>query len=154
MTRPFALPRRGLGRLVAAVALAGGLVAAMASPANALAYDYTDPATTGCSATAITVASTAVIDSRNGANVGTVELRWSTACKTNWARVTRTDGQNALWSNVTVTRASTSDTTTFSAQGYSSIYSDQLYGQGYVVCASAMLERPNEGGAFGEGACY
>lgn len=53
--------------------------------------DGTDPHTTGCDASASTVASANLVRSTDNVVVGTVELRWSSVCKTNWARVNRTD---------------------------------------------------------------
>nr|WSX53970.1 YjfA family protein [Streptomyces sp. NBC_00974] len=66
---------------VATAALGSGF----ASTASAAAYDGQDPISSGCSASAITAASTALY--ANGARVGTVELRYSTSCRTTWVRV-------------------------------------------------------------------
>ncbi|MBB4987167.1 MULTISPECIES: DUF2690 domain-containing protein [Streptomyces] len=59
--------------------------------ASAAGYDGQDPITSGCSASAITAASSALY--AKGARVGTVELRYSTACRTTWVRV-YSDGPN------------------------------------------------------------
>jgi hypothetical protein len=66
----------------------GGLILTLAStaPASAATYDGQDPDASGCSATAKTVASATLKDG-NGAVVGSVELRYSTSCRTVWARV-------------------------------------------------------------------
>lgn len=86
-----------------------------------------DPLSTGCSADAYTVSSTAVYGT-GGANV--VEIRWSPTCKTNWARV------NWVTSNVKATQQ------TGLVQGYSSnngvnAWSKMIYSPTLCVKASA-----------------
>ncbi|MFC8508832.1 DUF2690 domain-containing protein [Streptomyces sp. NPDC057411] len=75
---------------VVAVATAA-LGAGFTGSASAAAYDGQDPVSSGCSASAITAASTALY--ANGARVGTVDLRYSTSCRTTWVRV-YSDGPN------------------------------------------------------------
>lgn len=70
---------------VAALALTAGL-AVPASAASAK-YDGKDPKTYGCDASAKTVDSKSVKAS-DGTLLGTIELRYSTACRTVWAKVT------------------------------------------------------------------
>ncbi|MGZ2362149.1 YjfA family protein [Streptomyces sp. 372A] len=72
---------------VASAALATGFTGS----ASAASYDGQDPISSGCSASAITAASRALY--AKGAQVGTVELRYSTACRTTWVRVF-SDGPN------------------------------------------------------------
>lgn len=78
-------------RIAAALALAAGLALAPARFAHAAppgaGYDYTDPAQTGCSATGVTIWSKQLRHPATGVVNGVMELRYSTACQTNWARV-------------------------------------------------------------------
>ncbi|MCL2585276.1 MAG: YjfA family protein [Streptosporangiales bacterium] len=48
--------------------------------------DGRNPNSTGCSATAITAEEVEVVDSSSGADDGELQLRYSTACRTTWAR--------------------------------------------------------------------
>ncbi len=52
--------------------------------------DGTDPIATGCANSAVTVANTPI--SIHGISLGDLQLRWSTACQTNRAKFTGTDG--------------------------------------------------------------
>ncbi|SCL26930.1 Protein of unknown function [Micromonospora pallida] len=80
-----------LPRIVAALVLAVGLALAPAGTAQAAppgtGYDYTDPAQTGCSASAITIWSKDLRHPATGVVNGVMELRYSTVCQTNWVRV-------------------------------------------------------------------
>ena len=68
--------------------LALGLAVGAAAPASAAGpWDGTDPQNTGCAANALTRWSTTLVDPRTGAAVGTMEVRWSRTCQTNWVRV-------------------------------------------------------------------
>jgi hypothetical protein len=76
-----------------AILVGVGLTAPMATATPALAAtcsgygcDYQDPVATGCSSGAYTVTSAAI--TYQGVTYGTVELRWSPTCQTNWARTT------------------------------------------------------------------
>ena len=55
-----------------------------------------DPGPTGCSAKCGTVEEVEIRDSE-GIIVGTVELRWSEICQTNWSRVCNTSDHRNLW---------------------------------------------------------
>jgi hypothetical protein len=79
-----------------AMALAAGvafLVPATASAAPAVGCsgygcDGTDPSGTGCAATAITAETKNAYESNgSGYEIGYVQLRYSTACRTVWARI-------------------------------------------------------------------
>ncbi|RAN97440.1 hypothetical protein GAR05_03560 [Micromonospora saelicesensis] len=78
-------------KITAALALTVGLVLGPAGTTQAAppgnGYDYTDPAQTGCSATGITIWSKELRHPATGAVNGVMELRYSTACETNWVRV-------------------------------------------------------------------
>lgn len=69
---------------------AAALFNAVTTPANAALYDNTNPSTTGCSGSAIT-ARQAGLNNASG-NFGLIDLRYSTSCRTAWARVTSTYG--------------------------------------------------------------
>lgn len=71
---------------VAMVAVAVGGSAAFAAPAQAATYDGTDPAATGCAASAYTARS--AYGYIGGVAHELVELRYSPTCRTTWARVT------------------------------------------------------------------
>src|SRR5262249_37962634 len=93
----MSLPHRIVSGLAAAL-LAGGTALALAAPASATSTsaaatptpallcsgsscDGQDPAATGCDATASTVDSIPT-------SFGTIDLRFSSACQTNWVRIT------------------------------------------------------------------
>jgi hypothetical protein len=63
----------------------------IAQPANAAAYDGTDPIQTGCIATARTIDT----EYLNGPSV-TLTLRYSTRCRTVWALVDIDNGNNCV----------------------------------------------------------
>jgi len=69
----------------AAVAVIPAGVAQAAPPGIGL--DNSDPAVTGCSTSAITYWSKNLLNPATGAVNGTVELRYSRSCETNWVRV-------------------------------------------------------------------
>lgn len=48
-----------------------------------------DPEVSGCAKGSVTVDGSEIVDRTSGVVVGTVELRYSRACQTNWARITR-----------------------------------------------------------------
>lgn len=98
--------------------------------------DHQDPAATGCSAGSYTVTSAPITI---GSTVyGTVELRWSPTCQTNWSRVTVASGgsnPNAWWRYADVYRQSPYAYDLFSYNGSGSpVYGNMLYAPG---CASA-----------------
>jgi hypothetical protein len=139
--------------LSTAAGLAVAAALAVATPAHAAAYDYTNPSTTGCSSTGVAANGTA---SRvpiynpeiSGDVLGYVELRWSTACHTNWSRVTISGGAVngapsagvMTWATRPIDGASTwghdGDPGPY---GGSSAFSDQLNGNGMTVCAYGRL---------------
>jgi hypothetical protein len=73
-------------KLLAALLLAGSLFLLEARPAQALPYDGTDPATTGCSASARTPYYRVFADFI-GQYLGEIQLRFSSSCQTAWARL-------------------------------------------------------------------
>lgn len=122
--RAIAVFRAGL--VVGAIAVSGATVPAAAFAAP---YDNTDPMQTGCAASAQPVTSTMIYDSR-GANLALIEMRWSTACQTNWTRMTSKQG-GARWMRAYINRGST--WLTF-AGTFSQIYTNQLYGGPGTSC--------------------
>ncbi|MBK9649591.1 MAG: DUF2690 domain-containing protein [Deltaproteobacteria bacterium] len=78
-------------------------------------YEKTDPDTTGCSATAITVAKVT-------SGSMTVYLRYSTSCKTNWAKATRSSNgylaAKIQTSSYTYTNSLSSATNIYTYQSY------------------------------------
>ncbi|WP_328917522.1 MULTISPECIES: DUF2690 domain-containing protein [unclassified Streptomyces] len=74
-------------RTLALLATAMGTVALAAVPATAAPYDpYTgsNPSTTGCQADAVTIATQPIRSQQ--ATYGTMEVRYSPSCGTNWVR--------------------------------------------------------------------
>jgi hypothetical protein len=65
------------------------LVLTLQTPANALPYDGTSPVSTGCNSTAITAATATIAYPSAVGNIpiATVDLRYSTACRTTWSHV-------------------------------------------------------------------
>ncbi|TDU04994.1 uncharacterized protein DUF2690 [Streptomyces sp. 846.5] len=76
---------RVLGRAAAVAALTAAPLAA-SGPAQAATYDGQDPIATGCASSAITAESTPIYRG-DLTQVGTIQLRYSTSCRTAWARI-------------------------------------------------------------------
>lgn len=92
MFRNLGVRPRGVVRAAAMiVALAAGGLVVNTQSAVAAPYDGTDPAATGCASTART------IDARNlnGGNAR-IELRYSSGCRTAWARITLQNGMRCV----------------------------------------------------------
>jgi hypothetical protein len=147
--------RKRLIQLVVALAAFTSIALGTTSPAWAsYPYDYTNPHGTNCdlSGTAANGAASTVpiMDPEiSGDVLGWVELRWSTACRTNWSRVSMRSGAPfalpgagaMAWAFRPVDGASTwghdGDPGPFHA---TSVYSDQLNGDsGRTVCAYGRL---------------
>jgi hypothetical protein len=131
------------------IALGLPLVSAAAASASTLPHDGTDPIATGCANTAITVA-TASVTLTNGSR-GTLSLRWSTACKTNWAQFSGGSGVGSV--SVWVYRQADSkwcgdqSGNGCNSQWWpNSAYSNQLYGCNYNTFAE--VELANNGHPF------
>ena len=77
---------RTVRRVLAGVLIA---IAALASPLTASAVPSGDPQATGCANSAST------IWSRTYLGAGTVEVRYSSACGTNWVRVSGATGRTS-----------------------------------------------------------
>ena len=139
-------------------------VAAAATPAAAAAVTCsgskctnTDPASTGCSATAITAEQTEAYEANgSGIPVGYVQLRYSTACRTTWARYVdfypapdsqELEGQvSVIYSNQSKSEFCQNYNTSYSSSlgGYT-CYTDQLYDGGTTSYASAVMYDPSSG---------
>jgi Protein of unknown function (DUF2690) len=77
------LPRMGAVAAVVVSTIVG--IAPSASAAD-LPYDGQWPDQSGCASTGITAASKSIYD-MEGVKVGLIELRYSTSCRTAWARI-------------------------------------------------------------------
>jgi hypothetical protein len=138
--RKSALRRILVGLVLAVSATSLPLVTtaevALAASCSAGGCDYQDPATTGCSTGSYTVVSAGVFSA--GVRYGTVELRWSPTCQTNWSRLTINAGAanpNHYDRQAWVHRQSPAASIGFDWTGDGSvIYSDMLYAPG---CAKA-----------------
>ncbi len=132
--------RRCLGRTVlAAVALGAASLAMFPAAASAQLnkpYDGTDPVATGCDRTATTVASTPV-------DGGTLELRWSSSCRTNWGRFTGGNvGYVAVWVYRQADNQWCGDQSGNGCGGQwwlNGAYSNQLYGCNYWTRAAVEI---------------
>lgn len=80
--------RKRLATVFAAVAFAAGLTLQGASAAHAASpYDGADPAASGCASNAKTLASAPLYLPNSTSQVGTIEMRYSNTCMTQWIRV-------------------------------------------------------------------
>jgi hypothetical protein len=136
--------RRGAGALTALTA-STALTVLGTGTAHAAAYDNTDPASTGCANTAETVASAAIYDSSGTAKLGYIELRYSTACQTVWARVTTYGGYvpgDHGAADATIHRNSDGAelTASFSYAGQTSVYTNQLNDAGVTSYAYGDID--------------
>jgi hypothetical protein len=73
----------------------GASMFAMTGGAQAYTYDGQDPSSTGCSSGATTVASAGMYTPEGHIHVGVIEMRYSVACHTGWARLTLDQTQGA-----------------------------------------------------------
>lgn len=85
--------KQRLRGLLAMMVLVIGLCLVVVTPAAAVGCSGTgcngqDPEVMGCAADAFTMASAPIHDAYNNTNVGTVDIRYSPTCKTNWGRAT------------------------------------------------------------------
>jgi hypothetical protein len=125
-----------------AVLVAGGLVTA-SSPAHAsdLPYDGQDPVSSGCSNSAVTVA-TAPIKAGDGTVLGRVDLRWSNACHTNWARTVSygsIESYGAPVAYVTRTSDNKQYSSNYGAPG-GTVWTPMVYGQALCVYATGGID--------------
>ena len=107
-----------------------------------------DPASTGCSAGATTIASYTVKSTVTGAVVGTLEVRYSSSCDTNWVRVNNT--MSGTTANKYIDRISTY-TPGPPASGYpfnSQVDSDPGVGSSYGFQLGAASVSCNHVGAW------
>lgn len=142
MRRVFGAP---IGTLAMMLVL-GGAGQASAAPVGVAATcggygcDNQGPAATGCSAGSNNTASAAV--TYGGVSCGTVELRWSPICQTNWSRLTIGAGgsnPNGYWRGVDVFRQSPAGSAYFDHYGSGSpVFGNMLYAPG---CAKAIAYR-------------
>lgn len=93
--------RRSVAIAAGALALTFGLISG--GPAFAAApyplYDGTDPSVTGCSVGASTIASYPIKTPANVV-VGTMEIRYSPTCDTNWIRSNNTVSGTTMWKTI------------------------------------------------------
>ena len=85
-TRRTLLSIAGVASVIALTMVGGPALAA----SGIAPYDNTDPSSTGCSSGATTIASYPINDTVTGAVVGTLEVRYSSTCDTNWVRTSNT----------------------------------------------------------------
>ncbi|MEV6053261.1 DUF2690 domain-containing protein [Streptomyces sp. NPDC052107] len=115
--------------------------------AQAYTYDGSDPSATGCASGATTVESAVVQNSHS--TFGTIELRYSTACHTAWARFTLNYTQSACGNasagydcaHAFVTR--NNDGRTYSCtigQGQKQCYTPMVYDKGLTSFAEGTVD--------------
>lgn len=111
------------------------LTVSPASAATGTDYDGTNPATTGCSADGVTIASRTVT---SGTQSAYLEIRYSPTCQTNWIRVT-TDGSNQSAKAIGRDASGTlSAYTTPSQIDNGNSFSTQVYAPG-TTCVNAYV---------------
>jgi hypothetical protein len=145
--------------LVPSVASAApaGMAAAAAVTCSGSHCTNTDPVSTGCSATAITAKTVEAYEANgSGIPVGYVDLRYSTACRTTWARYVafypapngELEGEaGVIYSNNSNGEGCQSYNTSYSSSldGYT-CYTDQLYDGGTTSYADGQMYDPSTGG--------
>lgn len=96
MKEKFRNYRARVTRGGATLAAVIGLVFAVGvAPASAHPLDGTDPAGTGCASGSVVIYSQALINGFDNSRIGTMEVRYSPTCGTNWVRVDNWLGYNA-----------------------------------------------------------
>jgi hypothetical protein len=110
-----------------------------------LPYDGTDPGADGCANSTTTPASISVTN--GGINYGTLQLKWSNTCKTNWGRFIPSSTpiyEAAVWvireaDNMTCGDPPGNGCSTYGWFSPPTIYSNQLYGCNYVTYAQVEV---------------
>lgn len=137
--------KKSLARRVVSVAIAALILPATlligAAPASAHPLDGTDPgASPYCATGSVPIYSTPIYSDFTGAQIGTMEVRYSPSCGTNWVRVNNTLGYNAHKSIFIVGGAS--DDEDDWGPGWS--YGMQIYAPGSTcIYASAHIDDGN-----------
>jgi hypothetical protein len=110
-----------------------------------------DPSTTACPNDAFTAQTRSIYRNTDNKYIGYVELRWSPTCKTNWARVTRTDGYYLEGMDAMVTRYGGTPVQQFSSHaGYTTIWSNMVYAPSpYCAQAFGLIDQ-----SFTSGSAY
>lgn len=114
-----------------------------ASPASAsgLSYDRTDPAMTGCAGSSLSIATYPLLNYFDGTPMGSMEVRYSSSCKTNWVRVNNYEYGMSATKYIERDAGSglprAQDLTNDKATGWS--YGMQLYGPGCIHVQGMIL---------------
>lgn len=117
------------------------------APLSGYGYDGTNPATTGCANSSYAIWSTPIKTS-NGQQVGTLEVRYSTACGTNWVRM-QNNSPAPLVSVKSIERRTSprfwETESDYPSQGWT--YSMQVYAPGStcVYVGGALVGAPGSG---------
>ena len=140
---------------VAFLAPATASAATAAVSCSGYGCDGTDPSATGCAATAITAEQKDAYEANgSGYEIGYVQLRYSTACRTVWARLVVFypdpqifEGQGSAFRNSDHQNENcyaTTDDYSSSMDGYT-CYTPQEYDGGVTSAAYATLYDPSTG---------
>lgn len=101
-----------IGAVLVAVVAAVGL----AGPAQAATNDGKSATSTGCAKTAKTVATATMRSPYDNSKFGTIELLYSTSCRTTWARITTVSKISTGWNDAWATITRNSDGKHYSCQ--------------------------------------
>lgn len=134
-----------LAALLSMGSIAFGAPQARAATCSGYGCDGRDPDATGCSSGAYTANSVNVYDFNHGNQyLGTIELRYSPACGTNWSRVTSAVGVTYLQAIV----QRMSDHVYYNDQGnYLVVWSDMVYAPTVRACATGTIRTISAGPA-------
>jgi len=101
-----------------------------------------DPMDTNCYKDAFTASTRSIYGITGGKKkkIGYVQLRWSPTCRTNWSRVTRTDGYWGEGMVAYITRSDGLKKSDFH-EGYTTIWSPMVYAPSpYCAKAGALID--------------
>lgn len=156
--------RRVLAALAITLVAITGLSVAGSQPANASvgcsgsSCTGKDPIATGCASGAYTVAYVQVYYqyvwqtwTGHWNYAGLLELRWSPACQTNWARFTAQDSPNFLLQAV---QPSTGTTKSWTIQPWTSTWTDMIYSPDRCVYAGVNIYGTLINGRYVRTGCY
>ena len=101
-----------IGAVLVAVVAAVGL----AGPAQAATNDGKSAKSTGCATTAKTVATATMRSPYDNSKFGTIELIYSTSCRTTWARITTVTKITKGWNDASATITRNSDGRSYSCR--------------------------------------
>ena len=146
--------------LMSALALTPAHAATAAVSCSGRGCDGKDPVSSGCSSTAITAEDREIITSDGRGVTGVIQLRYSTACRTVWARIinsftpSNSNAEGSVFRNSDSNVESCLHLTYSSSLGNYSCYTAMLYDGGVTSYAVGTIDLINGPNSYGRTPSY